>query len=129
MQAAIDHLPRAEIVIKRVYDQALPDDGLRVLTDRLWPRGLSKAAAHVDLWIKEAAPSTELRRWFNHEPAKWEEFVRRYTAEIAARPEALTPLLQAAGQRRLTLLYAARDADHNHTRVLLALLLRQLDAA
>lgn len=120
---------KANIVIKRAYDPALPDDGMRVLVDRLWPRGLTRVAAHLDLWAKDAAPSPDLRRWFNHEPEKFEEFGRRYTAELAERPEALALLLEAARQGRLTLLYAAKDPECNHALVLQAFLQQQLAAS
>lgn len=115
-------LGQADIVIKRIYDPADPADGTRVLVDRLWPRGLSKAAAHLDRWAKDVAPSPGLRRWFNHETEKFDSFARRYTAELRARPETLEPLLESARKGRLTLLYAARDPDCNHARVLRDLL-------
>jgi len=110
------------IRIKRVYDEAECSDGFRVLVDRLWPRGLPKADAKVDLWVKQAAPSPELRKWFGHDPAKWTEFRRRYLAELDARPEDLTALEDAARHCTVTLLYAARDTLHNHALVLKAYL-------
>lgn len=116
------------ISIKRIYEPASPDDGMRVLVDRLWPRGLSKLEAHLDLWAKDAAPSPELRRWFNHEEPKFREFSRCYAEELAARPQALEPLLAAARGGRLTLLYAAKDSECNHALVLLNLLRQRLDS-
>lgn len=99
---------------KRVYAPAGRDDGLRVLVDRVWPRGVKKDALHADLWLKEIAPSAELRKWFAHDPAKWGQFKRRYFRELEAKPEALTELRQAAGKRAVTLLFAARDERHNN---------------
>lgn len=107
------------IVIKRVYEPAAPHDGFRVLVDRLWPRGLSKERARVDLWLKDIAPSNELRRWFNHEEAKWLEFQRRYKEELDAAPDAVRALREAAkGRDTLTLLYGARNERHNQALVL-----------
>ena len=105
--------------MKRAYDPSSPDDGPRVLIDRLWPRGLSRAEAKIDVWLKEITPSTELRRWFGHDPAKWSEFRRRYRAELAANLEALEKLRDLLrGQERITLLFATRDAEHNNAVVL-----------
>ncbi len=101
------------IQVKRVYEPPSPEDGARFLVERLWPRGIKKESLKMDAWIKEAAPSTELRLWFHHEPAKWDEFQRRYFRELQARPEVLDPILKAA-RRRVTLLYSARDAAHNN---------------
>lgn len=108
------------VAIKRVYDEAQPDDGKRVLIDRIWPRGLSKERAHVDLWLKEVAPSTELRKWFGHDPAKFAEFRKRYEAELSSGPaqQALAQLRELAEQGPLTLLFAAHDAEHNNAVVL-----------
>ncbi|HSS37300.1 MAG TPA: DUF488 domain-containing protein [Polyangia bacterium] len=103
--------------VKRVYDPPSRDDGLRVLVDRLWPRGLSKAAAHIDVWMKEVAPSTALRTWFGHDPARWSEFRRRYLRELAA-TEARDALLGLADQQAVTLLFAAKDPVHNNAVVL-----------
>ncbi len=99
---------------KRVYDPPARGDGKRFLVDRLWPRGCKKDAAALDGWLKEVAPSEELRRWFAHDPAKWEEFQRRYFAELEAKPEAWRPLLQAARKGTVTLLFGARDTEHNN---------------
>ena len=114
------------IAIKRVYDEPEASDGMRVLVDRLWPRGLSKERAHIDLWLKEIAPSNELRTWFGHEPAKFEEFCRRYEAELASGPthDALTRLRELVQQQPVTLVFAARDAAHSNAAVLRELLNR-----
>lgn len=103
-----------DVRLKRVYEAPSDDDGFRVLIDRLWPRGRSKETARIDLWWKEGAASEELRRWFDHDPEKWEEFRRRYRAEIEADPDRLTPLLTAARAGRLTLLFGAKDTEHNN---------------
>lgn len=105
---------------KRVYEAPAADDGLRVLTDRLWPRGLSKAEAHIDLWLKDVAPSNELRKWFGHDPARWAEFQTRYMRELEQQPAraALEQLRDCLNKGRVTLLYAARDETHNNARVL-----------
>ncbi len=101
------------IRIKRVYEEAAPEDGARFLVERLWPRGIKKEALRMDGWLKEVSPSPELREWFSHDPLKWEEFQRRYRAELSAAPSAWQPLLEAAKKGNLTLLYAARDQEHN----------------
>ena len=111
--------------IKRAYAPPAPADGLRVLVDRLWPRGLPRTTAAIDLWLKEIAPSTELRRWFGHDPERWPEFKRRYREELKApeRAAALARLRDAERQSRVvTLLYAARDDTHNHAVALLEVL-------
>jgi uncharacterized protein YeaO (DUF488 family) len=105
--------------IKRIYEPASPRDGTRILVDRLWPRGLSKAEASVKLWLKEIAPSTELRTWFDHDQAKWREFRLRYRAELLGKPEILAALKEKAEDGAVTLLYAAKDEKHNHALVLL----------
>ncbi len=105
--------------IKRVYEPAAKADGTRVLIDRLWPRGLSKRAARVDVWMKEIAPSPALRKWFGHDPAKWSEFRRRYRRELAKNAAALEPLRRLAARRRTTLIYAAREERYNDAVVLL----------
>jgi len=107
-----------DIQIKRAYMDASDKDGTRVLVDRLWPRGISKDRARLDLWLKEIAPSTELREWFGHDPAKWEEFQQRYTQELEGNPEAVKRLLALAHKGRLTLVYGARDEQHNEAVVL-----------
>ena len=112
------------VKLKRVYEPATPDDWTRILVDRLWPRGLSKAEARVDIWLKEAAPSTDLRRWFDHDPARWTEFRRRYQAELQQHAPELEKLRELASQGIVTLLYGARDEQHNDAVVLLEALLR-----
>lgn len=101
------------IRVKRVYDPPAPEDGYRVLVDRLWPRGLKKADAAIDQWLKDVAPSTPLRKWFGHDPAKWDEFRRRYAAELDANPEAVALLRERAAAGTVTLLFGARDREHN----------------
>ena len=102
------------IQLKRAYHAASPRDGYRLLVDRIWPRALGKEEARIDDWMKEIAPSTELRKWFGHEPAKWEEFRRRYFAELSHRPELVNLLLEIARSRPLTLVYSAKDEEHNN---------------
>lgn len=106
-----------DIKIKRVYEKPSASDGKRILIDRLWPRGLSKAEAQVDLWLKEIAPSGELRKWFGHEPEKWDEFRKRYRAELDKNKDAVSQLKSAA-TGKTTLLYAAKDTEHNNAVVL-----------
>ena len=101
------------ISAKRVYDPPDPTDGLRVLVDRVWPRGMTKEQVAADLWLKEAAPGTGLRQWFGHDRARWEEFRSRYFAELDSRPESVVQLLEAAAQGPLTLLFSARDTECN----------------
>jgi uncharacterized protein YeaO (DUF488 family) len=102
------------IRIKRVYDPPGQEDGARFLVDRLWPRGVKKTDLRMDGWLKEVAPSGELRQWFGHDPAKWAQFRRRYFAELDHRPEAWKPIREAARHGNVTLLYSARDAEHNN---------------
>jgi len=104
--------------IKRAYEPPAPEDGERILIDRLWPRGVSKERAAIDEWMKELAPSTELRRWFGHDPAKWDEFRKRYRAELAAQRDALHALAKRGARKRITLVYGARDEEHNDAVVL-----------
>ncbi len=103
------------IRVKRVHDPVEPEGGKRYLVERLWPRGLRKGDLRMDGWLREVAPSDGLRRWFGHDPRKWEEFKRRYFAELEARPEAWRQLLEAAREGTVTLLYSARDTAHNNT--------------
>ena len=110
-----------DIRLKRAYDPPSADDGTRILVDRLWPRGLTRAAGGIDLWLKDIAPTTALRQWFGHAPAKWPEFERRYRAELAGSP-ALADLRQRARQGPVTLVYAARDQARNQAVVLKRLL-------
>lgn len=113
------------IRLKRVYDPPSPDDGFRVLVDRLWPRGIKKDQLALDLWMKDVAPSDALRKWFGHDPAKWEEFRRRYREELQQQPEQLDLLLSHALSSGLTLLFAAQDRDHNQAVVLREVLLER----
>ncbi|MEA4917585.1 MAG: DUF488 domain-containing protein [Proteiniphilum sp.] len=111
------------IKIKRIYDQLGDDDGYRILIDRLWPRGVSKEDAHVDLWLKGIAPSTELRKWFQHDPEKWKEFGERYRKELSGERENLDRIKDIEKEHgNVTLLYAGKDEKHTHALVLLQLL-------
>ena len=101
------------IKLKRVYESPSPKDGLRVLVERLWPRGLTKERAAVDLWLKDVAPSAELRKWFGHDPARWEQFQERYRQELREKKDAVQLLRQKGKEGTVTLVYAARDEDHN----------------
>ncbi len=102
------------IRLKRVYESPEPRDGACFLVERLWPRGIKKNALHMDGWLKDVAPSDGLRRWFGHDPRKWEEFRRRYFAELDGKPDAWEPLRAAARKGTVTLLYSARDTEHNN---------------
>lgn len=102
------------IQLKRVYDAAESGDGTRFLVERLWPRGIKKEALKMDAWIKDAAPSTELRQWFSHDPAKWKEFERRYAKELDQHTEALDPIRKAAKHGIVTLLFSSHDQEHNN---------------
>lgn len=113
------------IRIKRVYDKPSPDDGLRVLVDGLWPRGLTKAKAKVDLWLRDIAPSAELRRWFGHDPAKWTQFKKRYAAELRDKRELLKQLRALAKEGPITLVYGARDSEHSNAAALRSFLNRR----
>jgi uncharacterized protein YeaO (DUF488 family) len=107
-----------EIRIKRVYEKPSREDGIRVLVDRLWPRGLTKERAAVDLWMKNIAPSTELRKWFDHDPNKWKQFMRRYRLELKKNKEQALSLKEQARRGTVTLLYGAKDEEHNEALVL-----------
>ncbi|MEX0662141.1 MAG: DUF488 domain-containing protein [Balneolaceae bacterium] len=104
--------------IKRIYEAPSENDGYRVLIDRLWPRGVSKEAAQLDDWMKEITPSPELRKWFDHDPSKFEEFKMRYETELAEKNKPIESLLKIAADRNVSLLYAAKDETHNHAIVL-----------
>jgi uncharacterized protein YeaO (DUF488 family) len=106
------------ISIKRVYELAEKTDGKRFLVERLWPRGMRKSELLMDAWLKEAAPSTELRKWFNHEPDKWDAFQASYLKELEEHPEHWAPILEAARHGNVTLLYSAHDIQHNNALVL-----------
>jgi uncharacterized protein YeaO (DUF488 family) len=106
------------IKLKRVYEQPEATDGFRILVDRLWPRGLTKEKAAADLWLKEIAPSTQLRKWFNHEADKWNEFQKKYHQELKGNKEAVSILKAHLKQGKVTLLYAAKDQIHNEALVI-----------
>jgi uncharacterized protein YeaO (DUF488 family) len=118
-------MAQRQIRIKRVYEEPTKDDGKRILVDRLWPRGLTKEKARVDLWLKDVAPSNELRKWFSHDPKKWPEFKRKYVEELKTQAAPLALLRHEASQGPVTLLYGARDEEHNEAVVLLDLLQRK----
>ncbi|MNT01868.1 hypothetical protein D3C72_1363530 [compost metagenome] len=109
---------KGAVLLKRAYEPAAPEDGQRVLVDRLWPRGVSKEKAAIDLWLKEIAPSTALRQWFNHDPALWEEFQRRYRAELDANGEVVGQLKDVIRAGKTTLVYGAKDEARNDAVVL-----------
>lgn len=115
----------ADVRLKRAYEAPVDDDGLRILVDRLWPRGLKKTEAKIDVWLKDIAPTAALRTWFGHDPAKWDEFRRRYEAELRERPDAVAELRRLAAEGTTTLVYAARDAAHVHALLLQRLLQRK----
>ncbi|MFA5588948.1 MAG: DUF488 domain-containing protein [Dehalobacterium sp.] len=111
------------IQIKRVYEELGDDDGHRILIDRLWPRGISKENAHIDLWLKEIAPSTELRKWFNHDPEKWEEFKKLYRDELSEKKEMINQIKELEQKHEtVTLLFSAKDTEHANAKVLLEVL-------
>jgi uncharacterized protein YeaO (DUF488 family) len=110
------------IQLKRVYEEPTKSDGTRILVDRLWPRGLTKEEAHIDLWLKEVAPTDDLRKWFGHDPARWPEFRARYRAELKRNPEQLALLRQALAKGPATIVYGAKDEEHNQAVVLHELL-------
>jgi uncharacterized protein YeaO (DUF488 family) len=115
--------------IKRVYEKPEEEDGYRILVDRLWPRGLTREKAAVDLWLKEIAPSTELRKWFNHDPEKWPDFKKKYLKEIKENNEALTTLKEKMKERKVTIVYSAKDEVHNDARVLISYLNKAKETA
>jgi uncharacterized protein YeaO (DUF488 family) len=114
------------VLIKRVYEPLAATDGARFLIDRLWPRGVKKEALALTAWLKDASPSAELRNWFHHDPARWNEFRHRYLAELEQNPVGWLPLLEAARQGAVTLLYSAHDSEHNNAVVLKEFLDKQL---
>jgi uncharacterized protein YeaO (DUF488 family) len=113
------------IRIKRAYEPARSDDGVRILVERLWPRGVSREQARIDRWLKDLAPSSALRKWFAHDESKWDEFRRRYAQELDRCPEATAELRKLARQEMVTLVYAARDERHNNAVALKAYLGRR----
>jgi uncharacterized protein YeaO (DUF488 family) len=110
------------IHLKRAYDRPEPGDGPRFLVDRIWPRGVKREDLRIEDWLKDVAPSTELRKWFGHDPDRWEEFERRYFAELDEKPEALDPIREAARKGDVTLVYGAKDTEHNQAIALRAYL-------
>ena len=102
------------IGLKRVYDRPAESDGRRILVDRLWPRGIAKDDLQIDAWLKDLAPSTQLRKWFAHDPAKWDEFRKRYARELEQRSEALEELVEKARAGHVTLVFSAKDTEHNN---------------
>ena len=107
-----------DIKLKRVYDKPDASDGIRILVDRLWPRGLTKEKAKIDIWAKEVAPSNELRKWFHHEVGNWDEFIKRYHKELAANNSAVVELKKKIGQHSVTFVFGAKDTVHNNASVL-----------
>ena len=108
-----------KVHLKRIYEEPAEVDGFRILVDRLWPRGVSKEKANLDLWLKEIAPSTELRKWFNHDPKKWTGFQRKYKTELSKNVEHVVVLKKTLkAHKRVTLLYAAKDEEHNEAIVI-----------
>ena len=116
------------IDLKRAYDPPAKSDGRRILVDRVWPRGIAKHDLQIDAWLKDLAPSTELRRWFGHDPTKWDEFRKRYARELEQRSEALEELLEKARAGHVTLVFSARDTAHNNAVALKEHLECQLNA-
>lgn len=117
------------IQLKRVYEKESRGDGVRYLVERLWPRGVKKESLHIDGWLKEAGPSTELRKWFHHDPEKWAEFRKKYFAELDHSPEAWAPIRDAAKSGTVTLLYSSHDAEHNNAVALKDYIERKTHAA
>lgn len=118
-----------KILVKRVYEPAAKSDGFRVLVDRLWPRGISKEAAKLDLWLPDLGPSISLRKWFNHDPVRWAEFQRRYHAELKKKTALLATIKEQAKTSPITLLYSAKDKQHNQAVALRSLLVKRKNAA
>ena len=116
-----------DIRCKRAYEDPATDDGYRVLVDRVWPRGVSKDDLELDAWLTDLAPSTALRKWFNHDPGRWDEFRERYFAELETRRDDVDDLVERIGDRRLTLVYGAKDVQHNQAVVLREYLYQRVD--
>ena len=112
--------------VKRVYESTAADDGARFLVERLWPRGMKKEKLKMDAWLKDVAPSADLRRWFGHDPLKWKEFQQRYRAELHKVPDSWRPIVDAGKQGNVTLLYSASDTEHNSALVLKSFVERQI---
>lgn len=120
------NVPNANVRLKRAYEPPAADDGIRILVDRLWPRAISKKALALDEWMKDIAPSTGLRRWFGHDPGRWDEFCRRYAAEVHEHQDLLDELRARARKGRITLVFSARDEVHNDAVALRGFILRGL---
>ncbi|MCU7493021.1 MAG: DUF488 domain-containing protein [Bacteroidota bacterium] len=111
------------VKLKRIYEEYDEEDGFRILVDRLWPRGIKKEGSHVDLWLKELGPSSELRKWFNHDPAKWQEFKKKYRSELSGKKDLLSEIRNAEKENKtVTLLYGAKDTEHNQAVVIAGML-------
>lgn len=111
------------IKIKRIYEEPKKSDGYRILVDKLWPRGMKKEKAAIDLWVKEIAPSDSLRKWFNHDAKKWPEFKKRYAKELSNNQDAIDVILKEARKKTVTLLFSAKETEHNNAIALLDILL------
>jgi uncharacterized protein YeaO (DUF488 family) len=122
-------VPAGKLRLKRAYEPPAPEDGVRILVDRLWPRGLSKEKAAVDHWMKDIAPSAELRKWFGHDPERWPEFRRRYREELRRHGALLDQIGDLAADSAITLVYSAHDEEHNDAVVLREALVKGLDPA
>jgi len=125
IQLMFTRIPAANVRLKRAYARASSSDGIRILVDRLWPRGLSKVDAAIDQWAKELSPSTALRRWFGHDPERWEEFRKRYVVEVHEQPAGLEQLRALAREGTITLVFSARDEAHNDAVALRDFILRR----
>lgn len=118
LDSSFQLITERNVRIKRIYDAPARSDGYRILIDRIWPRGISKQRTKLDVWLPELAPRAELRKWFGHDPARWQEFRRRYRAELARKAPLIESIRHRALDEPVTLLYAARDPLHNHALVL-----------
>jgi len=123
----VTDLETSMIQLKRIYDPPDPHDGIRILVDRLWPRGMKKENLHMDEWIRDVAPSDALRHWFTHDPAKWDEFRRRYNIELEKKPEVWRPLFNAAQRSTVTLLFSSHNLEQNNAVALKSFLEKQLE--
>lgn len=114
------------IQVKRIYEESTESDGFRILVDRLWPRGIKKTEANIDLWLKDIAPSDSLRNWFNHDPKKWAEFQKRYAQEITDKQEDIDIILNEGKKKKVTLLFGSKETEHNNAVALLNILLTKI---
>ncbi len=114
------------IQVKRIYEESNESDGFRILVDRLWPRGIKKTEANIDLWLKDIAPSDSLRKWFNHDPKKWTEFQKRYAQEITDKQEDIDIILDEGKKKKVTLLFGSKETEHNNAVALLNILLTKI---